>query len=118
VRVFGMNWIVAGHALSFIFGLAGMWAVRATAVAVGGRFAGIVSLFILILGFPVFYGHLFINPKDIPFFAGYAWSLYFLVKIALCKRVDWRNALGWGLGAGAALGVRIGGFLVWGYAGL
>lgn len=118
VRLFSVDWILAGHALNLAFGLAGAWAVRSTAVAIVGRAGGPVALVVLILGFPRLYGHFFINPKDVPFFAGYAWSLYFLVKMALRKNVSWRHAIGWGIATGATLGVRIGGFLLWGYAGL
>ena len=57
--------------------------------------------FLLLALTPSWFGHLFINPKDIPFAAGYVWSLYFLVRclesvpmVPWCRSVALSIALG------------------------
>lgn len=62
---------------------------------------------------PPFWGHIFINPKDIPFAAGYIWSLYWLLRFdrELPKPKPKVKAL-LAVALGLTLGVRIGGSLL------
>ncbi|MBF0414996.1 MAG: glycosyltransferase family 39 protein [Magnetococcales bacterium] len=97
------------------FALLGAWRM---ASHLAGSKAGFWSL-INLATIPAFYGHMFINAKDIPFAAGTIWSLHYLVRLA-------ENPLGvsnkllikLGLSLALALGVRIGGVLLLGYAGI
>jgi 4-amino-4-deoxy-L-arabinose transferase-like glycosyltransferase len=58
-------------------GLLGTWRLGRL---VAGPLAGLLSLLFLLLT-PVYYGHQFNNPKDIPFAAGYVWGLYFIARL-------------------------------------
>lgn len=85
---------------------------------IAGWRAGILALLLMFLS-PRFLGHSTMNPKDIPYAAGFAISLYFLIRILKhMPKPDWREALGFSLGVGIALGTRAGGLLVIAYAGL
>jgi hypothetical protein len=46
----------------------------------GGPTAGFAALALLVLE-PVYYGHAFNNPKDIPFAVGYVWGLYAIARL-------------------------------------
>ncbi len=79
-----------------------------------GGFLGVV----LTVFTPVYYGHMFANPKDLPFAAAYVWSVYYLVRIARafpCTRpTDFVLA---GVACGLASSIRIGGLVLIGYLG-
>jgi hypothetical protein len=78
---------------------------------VGGPIAGLVAL-VLIAVCPAFYGHIFMNPKDIPF--AIAMVVFMLGLVRLVEEYPQpspRTVLIIGLGAGLAIGCRIlGGF--------
>ena len=75
------------------------------------------ALFLLMT--PRFFGHLFNNPKDIPFAAAYTASLFYLVRMILRDSfLNRREALKFGLATGAALGIRVGGVFLYLYAAL
>src|SRR5215207_8024798 len=78
---------------------------------VGGPVAGLVSL-ILIAVCPAFYGHIFMNPKDIPFAIAMVVFMLGLVRLVdEYPKPSPRTILIVGLGAGLAIGCRIlGGF--------
>jgi hypothetical protein len=68
---------------------------------------------------PMYYGHMFNNPKDIPFAAGVIWSLYFMAKSYLA----WPNIrpsliLKLGIVYGLTLGVRVNGIMFFGFWGM
>ena len=102
-------------------GLLGTWRLGRL---VAGPLGGLYGLLFLVLT-PVYYGHQFNNPKDIPFAAGYVWGLYFIARLLIaCAPTEAAPlaALGgrrfW-LGLAAALGlgmaVRVGGAILIGY---
>jgi hypothetical protein len=107
-------------------GLLGTWRLgRLVAGPLGGSFA----LLFLVLT-PVYYGHQFNNPKDIPFAAGYIWGLYCIARLlAACgpgaaerepnPGVQALGGSGYWVALSAALGlgmsVRVGGALLIGY---
>jgi hypothetical protein len=97
------------NALAGLTGIAGCWAL---ARRLGGAAAGWWAALFLAACAP-WYGHLFINAKDIPFAAGYIWSLYLLWGvIEEFPRASLRTSLLLGVAIGLTLGVRIGGVLV------
>ncbi len=112
-----MRWIDAppweiGHALSAVFGFAGMAAVWITGRFLGGPGMGLAALVLLTLT-PRYFGHIWFNPKDIPFAACSAWALYFALRILRERRSPRRiSLLGFGVAVGLSLGLRFAGFLV------
>ena len=68
---------------------------------------------------PLYYGHMFFNPKDIPFAASYIWSLYFILQtLEKFPKISWPSVLGMGIFIGLTMGMRIGGVMLFGYLGL
>ncbi|MGH6968070.1 MAG: ArnT family glycosyltransferase [Stellaceae bacterium] len=103
------------NALTGIVGIVGTWKLGR---ALGGPRTGFVAALFLALT-PNYYGQMFNNPKDVPFAAGMAWALYYLVRtIPQLPRPDWRLVGKLGLAAGLALAVRVGGLLIFGYTGV
>lgn len=99
----------ARHLLVALWGLAGVWGTRQTARRLGSPAAGFWAALFL-LGNGLYFGHLFMNYKDIPFAGAHAWALYALVRLAEeLPRPSLRVRLGLGAALGAMLGVRAGG---------
>ncbi|MBO0736215.1 MAG: glycosyltransferase family 39 protein, partial [Alphaproteobacteria bacterium] len=68
------------HLLNGLVGIIGVIGCCKLARAVGGARAGFIAALFLLLT-PNYYGQMFNNPKDIPFAAGVAWSIYYMVRI-------------------------------------
>ena len=95
-----------------VLGVVGCWK---TARVLGGPAAAAWAALLLVLT-PAYYGHLFNNPKDIPFAAGYIWSLYYLICVLNAfPRVRHTLALRLGLAIGLTMAVRAGGLLLLAY---
>lgn len=98
-------------------GLLGTWRLGRS---VAGPLGGLSALVFLVLT-PVYYGHQFNNPKDIPFAAGYVWALYCIARLLRAGSEPGPLALGWrfwvSLAVALALGmsVRVGGAVLLGY---
>jgi len=100
-----------GHVFSLLFGLAGIFAGWRIAVTLGGQRAGFWCL-LLMTATPRYYGHMFFNPKDTPFAALYLIALYFLIRLLQDLPNLRLSRFAWfGLAAGAAMSVRIGGLI-------
>jgi hypothetical protein len=95
-----------------VFAYAGVWRLGRF---MGGPAAGFFSLCTLLLH-PVFIGHSFNNPKDLPFAAGYIWAVYGIIRVASDYPRTSKPRLVW-LGGliGLAMCVRIAGLLALGY---
>lgn len=105
------------HLLIAMTGLLGMIGTWRLARLLAGPRAGFFAALLLIT-MPGWYGHMFINPKDIPFAATMIWATYFLARLARnLPRPLWRDLLLFGLCGGMAMGMRIGGLLIIGYLG-
>ncbi len=84
-----------------------------------GAMGGFFSLALLALT-PVYYGHQFNNPKDIPFAAGYVWALYFVARVLrhaaslgpAYRPPPARFWVGVTLALALAMSVRVGGLMV------
>ncbi len=101
-------------ALVGVLGLVGAWRL---ARRLGGPVAGLVAVALLATT-PVYYGHMFNNPKDLPFAVGYVWALDALCNVVLCMpRVPRRAWIRLAVLAGLAMGVRIAGILLLVYLG-
>ena len=106
------------HLLNALIGLMGIVGTWKLGKALAGPRAGFFAALFLTLT-PNYYGQMFNNPKDAPFAAGMAWSLYYLVRLLPgLPRPDMRLVAKLGLAAGLALAIRVGGLLILGYVGL
>ena len=89
-------------------GLLGAWKFGRL---LGGAAGGFATLVLLVLT-PVWYGHMFNNPKDLPFAVGYVWALYYEVRILIAlpavPRGEWVKV---SIALGVAMSVRIAGLL-------
>jgi hypothetical protein len=103
------------HLVNAFFGLLGLWGTYRIGKFLGGGFGGLVALTLLILT-PMYYGHMFNNPKDIPFAAGILWSIYYMAKLyeqgAHCQR---STIIKLGIIYGLTLGVRVGGVMLFAF---
>lgn len=100
------------HLVNAAVGLVGLWGVWRLGRLLGGGAVGLLSLVMLAIT-PMYYGHMFNNPKDIPFAAGIIWSLYYMGRcFALQPKVP--RQIIWKLGIifGLTLGVRVGGIIL------
>ena len=106
------------HILCALIGLAGIGAVWLTARLVAGSRAGAIATVALAVCGP-WYGAMFNHTKDIPFAAVMMGASYFLLRATRgLPRPRWTDVIGFGLLLGAALGLRVLGLLLIGYAGL
>ena len=102
-------------ALIGILGIAGSWRIGRW---LGGPRAGFMAALLLAL-MPNYYGHMFNNPKDIPFAVAVIWSIYHSLRLLPdLPRPPVATVLKLGIVAGLALGVRVGGLLTLCYLGL
>jgi hypothetical protein len=106
------------HILCALIGIAGIGAVWATTRMIAGpRAAAIAAATIAVCG--PWYGPMFNHTKDIPFAAAMMGGIYFLCRIARdLPRPRTRDVVLFGLLLGAALGIRVTGLLMVGYAGV
>ena len=96
-----------------VIGLAVTWRVGRR---VGGPLAGLAALLLLALC-PIYYGHMFMNPKDAPFAVAMIIMVLGLVRLAEeYPAPSMRTVLLVGLGAGLSLGSRVLGGLALLYA--
>jgi hypothetical protein len=102
--------------LGAMVGLIGLAVTWRLGRRVGGPFAGLATLLLLVLC-PTFYGHMFMNPKDAPFAVAMAILMLGLVRLAEeYPSPSPRTILIVGLGAGLSIGSRILGGLALIYA--
>src|SRR3978361_1189979 len=102
--------------LGAIVGMIGLAVTWRLGRRVGGPLAGLAALLLLALC-PIFYGHMFMNPKDAPFAVAMVILILGLVRLAEeYPSPSARTVLIVGLGAGLSIGSRILGGLALGYA--
>lgn len=113
-----MDAYAAIHLLGGLCGVLGLWGVWRLGRALAGPRAGLLALVMLTLH-PVWFGHMFNNPKDEPFAVAYVWSLVFMVEaIAGLPRPSRATLIKLAVAIGLALGVRIAGLILLCYLGL
>jgi len=106
------------HLFNALFGFLAIFFTGLLAKQIAGWRAGILAMVLMFLS-PRFLGHSLMNPKDIPFAAGYVIALYYMVKLLKgFPNFNWKTALGFVLGAALAISTRAGGFLIIAYFGL
>jgi hypothetical protein len=111
-RLTHLGWPEARNLTSALFGLIGIWAAFRLGATAFGPIVGL-SAALFLSATPVYYGHAFINPKDIPFAALYALSLSYILGLALeFPELRWSTTIKAGLAIGATLGMRVGGLIL------
>ena len=106
---------IVRHVVNAGVGLLGIWGTCKTATLIAGPGAGFWAALLLALT-PCYYGHMFNNPKDLPFAAGHIWTLYFLLRYArTLPRPPLSVMMELGLSIGWTSGVRVGGLMLLGY---
>jgi hypothetical protein len=100
------------HVLNLAFGLLGIaFAYRLGRDLAGAR-AGLLAAAFLTLT-PVYYGHMFANPKDIPFAALYLVAVDAIWRVQRSyPAVSWWRAAGVGGAIGLCMAVRVGGVVL------
>lgn len=100
------------HVLIAIFGFVALFFTALLGRQIAGWRVGILTLVLLFFS-ARFLGHSLMNPKDIPFSAGFSIALYYMVRLlAKMPTIHWKSALGLALGIGLAFGTRAGGLLL------
>lgn len=105
------------HLTGALVGVLGLWGTCSLGRRLGGPVAGFAAL-VLLSTTSVYYGHMFNNPKDLPFAVGYVWAVDALCAIVLAiPRVPRAAWVRFAVFAGLAMGVRIAGILLLVYLG-
>lgn len=106
------------HASSAVLGWVAILCAALFAQLIAGWRAGLITLILMLLS-PRFVGDSLMNPKDIPFAAGYMMAIYNMA--AVLERMPnprrW-NVIGLAAGLGIALAIRAGGLLPFAMLGL
>jgi Dolichyl-phosphate-mannose-protein mannosyltransferase len=100
------------HLLNAAVGLLGIVGAWKLGRALGGPKVGLLAAAFL-AAVPSYYGHMFLNSKDIPFAAGTVWALYYtILLLRTLPRPSLTLTLRLGLAIGLALGTRVGAVLL------
>ncbi len=106
------------HLLNALVGLLGLVGAWRLARELAGPRAGFLALLLLTTA-PDWYGHMYNNPKDIPFATAMTWGTYLLLRLgAQLPRPSPGTVLAFGTVAGLAVATRVVGGLLFVYAGL
>ena len=107
-----LGWLEARTLSGALFGLLGIWTAFRLGALAFGPIVGLTAALFLALT-PTYYGHEFINPKDIPFAALYLLSVRYILQISLdFPDLLWSTTFKAGLAIGATLGIRAGGLIL------
>lgn len=100
------------HAVNALFGVIAMVYAGRMARDIAGTRAGILTLLIMALS-PRFIGDMMNNSKDIPFAGAYAASLFYMLRyLREFPKPGFVNSVGLIVSISAAIGVRVGGYLL------
>ncbi len=100
------------HLLNALIGLLGLWGTWRLGRFFGGDWVGLIAL-VLCAATPSYYGHMFNNPKDIPFATGIIWTLYFMSRYYAKPQRGLLIKLG--ITLGLTMGIRVGGVMILAY---
>ncbi|HSE79060.1 MAG TPA: glycosyltransferase family 39 protein [Alphaproteobacteria bacterium] len=105
------GWFETSHLTNALVGLLGVVGCWKLTDCLGGPRAALIAAALLLLT-PVWYGHMFFNPKDIPFASAMIWTLYYAARTAAAwPATPWRITAKLGVALGLTLGIRIGGVI-------
>lgn len=116
--VLPLNDFDARHLCTSFMGMLGVVAAYRIGCLFGSKWMGVLAALFLILT-PRFYGHVFNNHKDIPFAVLYLWSIYWQLKVLRAMpQAPWSWTIATGIITGMAMGIRVGGIMLLGFAGI
>jgi Dolichyl-phosphate-mannose-protein mannosyltransferase len=100
------------HLINTSFGLLGICTAYRLGSYIYNPAGGFFSALFLTLT-PVFYGHLFNNPKDIPFATLFLLALFFTIRsYDSLPRIPWSLIFKIGISVGLAMGIRVAGVML------
>jgi hypothetical protein len=99
------------HFLCALVALLSIPALYLLGRALGNRWIGVIAAVFLLLS-PAFYGHSFVNSKDIPFAVGFLWSMTALSSMFARGQYRWREVVACGAAIGLTVSVRPGGWML------
>lgn len=106
------------HLFNALLGFIAIFFTALLSKEIAGWRAAILTLIFMFLS-PRFLGHSFMNPKDIPFAAGFIIAIYYMViMLKNMPKPSWKTLLGLALGIALAISSRAGGLLLFAYLGL
>jgi 4-amino-4-deoxy-L-arabinose transferase-like glycosyltransferase len=108
---FWIDEVAVKSATAFVFGILGALGTYVIGATVHSRRTGFLAAVMLILT-PMYYGHSFINHKDLPLAVTHAWVLAALVRSLKGASADLKSCLLVGLALGLCLAIRMGAILV------
>lgn len=103
------------HIINVMFGIIGVLGIfKISRLFWSLQYSLLVSFSVYF--YPTYFGHHFNNSKDIPFACLTIWSLYYIIR-RYRSGFHKNNLLDWKLGIaiGLAMGVRVGGFIIYSY---
>lgn len=110
--IFGGDDVAVKSITTFFVGLAGAWGCFIAASAIAGSRAGFIAALLLMLT-PMYYGHSFINHKDLPFASSYVLALAAIIcSVKKEGNLSFSSIFWVGLAVGLSFGVRIGGIFL------
>jgi len=99
------------HVLCALVALSSIPALYRLGRILGNPWIGVLAAALLLTS-PGFFGHAFINTKDIPFAVGFLWSLFALGGLFARGQYRWREVVLAGLAVGLTMSVRPGGWMI------
>ncbi|HOS57339.1 MAG TPA: tetratricopeptide repeat protein [Bacteroidales bacterium] len=106
------------HIMNSIFGFFAILFAGLFAKNCKGWRAGVITILLLAIS-PRFLGHLFNNPKDIPFAAMFMISIFFIHKFILeYPKPTIKTCIMLAIAMGLSVSIRVGGILLYAYFGL
>lgn len=106
------------HLLNAIYAFFAMLFAALIAKELAGWRAGSIAWLSIVLS-PVFFAHGMNNPTDMPFATGFAVAIYYFFKMSRSlPKPKWSHVFMAAVGVGVAIGARVGGVLLYAYAGL
>jgi hypothetical protein len=102
------------HLVIALFGVIGIVFAYKLGALLGGRRSGLAAAVFLTLT-PLYYGHMFNNPKDLPFAVVYLAGVYYVVVVRRrFPDIPWALAVKTSIAIGLTLAIRIGGVFLFG----
>lgn len=103
------------HMLNAFCGWIAILFTALTVVLLAGWRTGVIALVLMFLS-PVFLGHSWNNPKDVPFAMAYIFSIYYTLQfMKRLPQFSLYHAVMTAIGIGMAISVRVGGLLIVAY---